>query len=47
MASDPRIYHDLVRHDLLPRLLHLGIVDAYDSLSVDFLDPQAGRYGDP
>ena len=34
-------YHKLVRHDLLPRLLHPGIVAAYAAPSAEFLDSQS------
>ena len=36
-----RIYQRLVRDDLLPRLLHPGIVSAYDQDGVSFLDTQS------
>jgi len=36
-----RIYHRLVREDLLPRLLHRDIVNSYDQDEVSFLDRQS------
>ena len=34
------IYRSIVRNDLLPRILHPAIVDAYSGRKIEFLDPQ-------